>query len=67
MLINYFYFKEYYKMISVNLSKQWGLDADPKAIQKINFSGKFGRNGNTAMFTILEEVKGAILDFSQGN
>ena len=31
-------FKEYYKMIAINLSKQKALDAYPKAIQKINFT-----------------------------
>ena len=32
-LLDYSYFKKYYKMIAVNLSKQQALDADPKAIQ----------------------------------
>ena len=31
-LVDYTYFKKYYKMIAVDLSKQQGLDADPKAI-----------------------------------
>ena len=33
-LLDYAYFKKYYKMIAVDLSKQQALDADPKAIQK---------------------------------
>ena len=32
-LLDYIYFKNYYKMIAVDLSKQQALDADPKAIQ----------------------------------
>ena len=31
------YFKDYYKMIEIGLSKQKALDADPKAIQQISF------------------------------
>ena len=31
-LLDYTYFKNYYKMIAVDLSKQQALDADPKAI-----------------------------------
>ena len=37
-LLDYTYFKKYYKMIAVDLSKQQALDADPKAIQQINFT-----------------------------
>ena len=31
-------FKNYYNMTSIDLSKQQALDADPKAIQKENFT-----------------------------
>ena len=34
-LLDYSYFKKYYKMIAVDLIKQQALDADPKAIQQI--------------------------------
>ena len=37
-LLAYPYFKDSYKMIPVNLSKQQALDADPRAIQQINFT-----------------------------
>ena len=37
-LLDYIYFKKYYKMIVVDLSKQQVLDADPKEIQQINFT-----------------------------
>ena len=32
-LLDYIYFKNYYRMIAVDLSKQQALDADLKAIQ----------------------------------
>ena len=32
-LLDYRYFKKYYKLIAIDLSKQQKLDADPKAIQ----------------------------------
>ena len=32
-LLDFTYFKKYYKMIAVDLSTQQALDADPKAIQ----------------------------------
>ena len=32
-LLNYIYFKNYYKMIAVDLSKQQALDTERKAIQ----------------------------------
>ena len=58
-------------MIEIDLSKQQALDADPKAIQRIKFTGNLNQdedaNDNTIMFFIIEEVKETILDFSQGN
>ena len=39
-LLDYKYFNEHYKMIAIYLSKQQTLDADPKAIPQINFTGK---------------------------
>ena len=57
-LLGYPYFKEYYKIIAIDLSKQQALDADPKPIQQINFTGNLERDGNTTMtFFIIEEVK----------
>ena len=44
-------------MIATDLSKQRGLDADPKAIQKINFTANLDREGNTRFYFILEEAK----------
>ena len=41
------------------------LDADPEAIQQINFTGNLDQTKNTTIFFITEETKEAILDFSQ--
>ena len=65
-LLDYTYFKENYKMIAVDLSKQQGLDADPRAIQQINFTANLERVGNTIMFFIIEQAKKNVSDFSQG-
>ena len=53
-------------MIAVDLSKQQALDADPRAIQQINFTANLDRAGNTRIYFIPEEAKETILDFSQG-
>ena len=65
-LLDYSYFVDTYKMIAVDLSKQQALDADPRAIQQINFTANLDRAGNTRVYFILEEAKETILDFSQG-
>ena len=53
-------------MIAVALSTQQALDADPRAIQQINFTANLDRAGNTRIYFILKEAKETILDFSQG-
>ena len=63
-LLDYTYFKKY-KMIAIDLSKQQVLDADPKAIQQINFTANLDRDGNTRFYFILEEVKETISEFLQ--
>ena len=65
-MLDYNYFKNYHKMIVIDLSKQQALDADPKVIQQINFNANLDRVGQTAMFFITEETKETVLDFSQG-
>ena len=45
-LLDYTYFKKYYKMIATDLSKQQVLDADPRATQQINFTANLDRDGN---------------------
>ena len=63
-LLDYSYFADTYKMIAVDLSKQQALDADPGAIQQINFYANLDRVGNTRVYFIFEEAKKTILDFS---
>ena len=65
-LLDYPYFADSYKMIAVDLSKQKALDADPRAIQQINFTANLDRAGNTRVYFILKETKETIVDFSQG-
>ena len=65
-LLVYSYFEDHYEMIAIDLSKQQVLDADPRAIQQINFTANLDRAGNTTMFFIIEEAKETVLDFSQG-
>ena len=60
VLLDYPYFKESWKMIAIDLSKQQALDADPKAIQQINFTANLDRAGNTAVLFIIEEAKETI-------
>ena len=61
------YFKNYYKMIAIDLSKPQALDADPKAMQKINFTGNLNQgdiaNDNTTTFFITEEGTGVFQVF----
>ena len=65
-LLNYTYFKDYYKMIAIDLIKQQALDADHKAIQQTNFTANLDRAGNTRNYFILEEATETALGFSQG-
>ena len=62
-LLDYTYFKKYYKMIAIDLSKQEALDADPKAIKQINFTVNLDRAGNTRFYFILQEAKETVLNF----
>ena len=51
-------------MIEIDLSKQKALNADPKAIQQTNFSGRL--QNQSTIFLIIEEARETVLDFSQG-
>ena len=55
--LDYSYFKENYKLIAIDLSKQQALDANPRAIQQINFTANLDRAGNTTIFFIIEQAK----------
>ena len=65
-LLDYIYFKNYYKMIAVDLCKQQTLDADPEAIQQINFTANLNRAGIKRFYFILEKSKEIVFEFSQG-
>ena len=56
-MLDYSDFKENYKLIAIDLSKQQALHADPRAIQQINFTANLDRDGNTTMFFIIEKAK----------
>ena len=53
-------------MIAIDFSKQHALDADTKVIQQINFTENLSGNNRRLIFFIVEEVRGTILNFSQG-
>ena len=59
-------FQKYYKSIAVDLSKKHKLDADPKAIQQINFTGNLEKGGGARIYFIIEEAKETVSDFSNG-
>ena len=65
-LLDYAYFKDNYRLIAVDLSKQKALDADPRAIQQIVFQGVVGGENKTKirLYTILEQSKETMLEFS---
>ena len=64
-LLDYNYFKEHYKLVAVNLSKQKELDPDPRAIQQIEF--KYMLETNSTIYWVLEKSKETILEFCKGN
>ena len=64
-LLDYIYFKDDFRLITADLSKQKALDADPKAIQQIIFTGQVDDEALT-VFYILEKSKETILEFSKG-
>ena len=65
-LLDYRYFRKYYNLVAIDLSKQQKLDADPKAIEQINFTGNLSGPRGATMFFIIEEEKESVLDFSEG-
>ena len=63
-LLDYPYFKDSYKMIAVDLSKQNELGAMPRATRQINFTANLDRACDTRIYFILEVTKETKLDFS---
>ena len=64
MYFRLYSFQKKYKLIAIDLSKQRALDADPRAIQQINFTENLEREGNITMFFIIEKAKETVLQFS---
>ena len=58
-------FKNYYKMIAIDLNKQQALDVDPEAIQKLNFTGNV--ENQSAIFFVIEKAKETVFDFLRRN
>ena len=63
-LMDYKYFRDHYQLIAVNLSKQKELDADPRAIQQIEFYGKLETDSQVC--TVLEKSKETVLKRYKG-
>ena len=71
-LLDYKYFKDNYRLIAADLSKQKALDTDSRAylfIQQIIFTGKIKAkvaNTRVIIYSILEQSKETTLQFSKG-
>ena len=63
-LLDYNYFKEHYKLVAVDLSKQKELDADARAIQQIEFKYMLGTN--STIYWVFEKSKETILELYKG-
>ena len=62
-LLDYDYFKKYYKLIAIDLSKQQVLQKNEDLIQQINFIGRLTEAAN--VFIVIEKKENTILEFSQ--
>ena len=62
-LLDYDYFKKYFKLIAIDLSKQQVLQENKDLIQQINFIGRLTEAAN--VFIIIEKKEKIILEFSQ--
>ena len=64
--LDYPYFKEHYKMIAIDLSKEQALDADQKKTKKkqpIHFTRNLGRAEGAIIFSLLKKQKKLFLVF----
>ena len=62
-LLDYDYFKKYYKLIAIGLSKQQVLQENEDLIQQINFVGRLEEASN--IFIIIEKKEHTTSEFSQ--
>ena len=63
------YFRNNYRLIAADLSKQKPLDADSRTVKQIIFTGKIKAevaNATLIIYYILEQSKKTILQFSKG-
>ena len=63
-LLDFNYFKKHYKLVAVDFSKQKELDANPRAIQQIEFKYMLGTD--STIYWVLEKSKETILEFYNG-
>ena len=63
-LLDYKYFKDFYQLVAIDLSKQKELDADPRAIQQIEFTGSVDKD--IIILFVLEQSKETVLEFYKG-
>ena len=64
-LLDYEDFKKYYKLIAINLSKQYELEKDKDITQQINLIGKLDEEAT--MFFIIAKKTKTIIEFSQNS
>ena len=62
-LLDYDYFKKYYKLIAIDLRKQQVLQENEDLIQQIHFIGRLEEAANVVI--IIEKKENTILEFSQ--
>ena len=60
-LLDFLYFKENYKLIAIDLSKQSKL----KVLQQINFIGKLEKDDEATIFFIIKKSEETTFNFSQ--
>ena len=65
-MLDYVYFRDNYKIIVTDSSKQQALDVDSRSIQQISFTANVDRANDTRIFFILEVAKETVLEFSKG-
>ena len=63
-LLDFAYLKKNYRLIAADLSKQKALDADPRVILQIIFTGTASEN--IVAYYILEQSRETIIQFSKG-
>ena len=64
ILQDLYWIKKHYRLVAVDLSKQKELDANPRAIQQIEFKYMLGTN--SAIYWVLEKSKETKLEFYKG-